>query len=450
MKLLVVDDEENTRKSLSTFLRFKKYDVETAEGGEKALELLKGNGYHVVLTDLKMPGMDGLELTERIKKAYPDVHIIVMTAYGTIKTAVDAMKKGAFDYLTKPLNQDELLISLARIKERLDLTREVKRLRIGKVHFGILVGVSPEMQRIYDAIEKAGETDSTVFITGETGTGKELVARAIHMQSKRRKDSLVEVNCAALPESLAESELFGHVKGAFTGAIRDRMGKFENADGGTILLDEVTTMTPYLQAKLLRVLQERKIEPVGSNKPVGIDVRVIAISNESPEKAVKEGRFREDLYYRLNVISMQIPPLRDRKGDIPFLVEHFIQKYSKGKALDINSRVMDIFMKHSWPGNVRELVNAVESMIATCDGRYLTEEHLPSHLRSLELLPWEGSDEELKWGERMESFEKYLIARKLHETKGRVERAAQILGLPIRSMRRKMAKYGLKKEMFKG
>ncbi len=449
-RILVVDDEENTRKSLTAFLKMRGYESEAAASGEEALMNLEGGGFHIVLTDLRMKKMDGVQLTEKTKAMDPSIEVIIMTAYGTVKNAVDAMKKGAFDYLMKPLDHDELLLVLERAGEKITLRQEVKRLSAGRLHFGLLVGESSQMQAIYEAIEKASRSDSTVLITGETGTGKELVARAVHDGSHRRHGPFVGVSCAALPESLVESELFGHVRGAFTGAERDKAGKFEMAKGGTILLDEVTNMAPHIQAKLLRVLQEKKCERVGSNEPVNVNIRVIAILNEDPMRAIKEGRFREDLYYRLNVMAIHLPPLREKKEDIPLLIEHFLEKHSvKRGKLTVSPRVMDILLTHSWPGNVRELENAVERMCALSTGDTLTEEHVPPEIKAVGLRPWEDGIQMLSWKKSVDAFEKYLITRKLHETRGRIAETAKGLGLPLRTLRRKMARFSLRKEAFK-
>jgi len=450
VRILIVDDEENTRKSLATFLKFRGYRTDTADGGESALKVLKGERFHIVLTDLKMKGMDGVQLVEKIKERYPEIEAIIMTAYGTVKNAVESMKKGAYDYLMKPLDHDELLLVLNRVRETISLRQEVRRLSSEGIHYGLLVGESSSMQRIYEDLEKASRSDSTVLITGETGTGKELAARAIHDTSSRKHGPFIAVSCAALPESLVESELFGHVRGAFTGAERDKAGKFESAEGGTILLDEVTSMPTHVQAKLLRVLQEKRSERVGSNKSVEVDARVIGITNDEPTRAIKEGRLREDLYYRLNVIAIHLPPLRDRKEDIPLLIDHFLKKYSKKRAgFTLSPRAMDILLKHSWPGNVRELENTVERMCAVSEDENLTVEHLPWNIKAMGLFPWEETTRPTSWKKRVESFEKYLIVRKLHETGGRIAETAKALGLPIRTLRRKMAGLSLRKEVFK-
>jgi len=450
IRILIVDDEENTRKSLATFLKFKGYHTDTADGGESALKTLKDERFHIVLTDLKMKGMDGDQLVEKIKEKHPEIEAIIMTAYGTVKNAVESMKKGAYDYLMKPLDHDELLLVLDRVRETISLRQEVRRLSSEGIHYGLLVGESSSMQGLYEDLEKASRSDATVLITGETGTGKELAARAIHDTSTRKHGPFIAVSCAALPESLVESELFGHVRGAFTGAERDKAGKFESAEGGTILLDEVTSMPTHVQAKMLRVIQERRSERVGSNKPMAVDARVIGVTNEDPTRAIKEGRLREDLYYRLNVIAIHLPPLRDKKEDIPLLIEHFLKKYSKKRAgFTLSPRAMDILLKHSWPGNVRELENTIERMCAVSEDENLTVEHLPWNIKAMGLFPWEETTKASSWKKRMESFEKYLIVRKLHETGGKIAETAKALGLPLRTLRRKMAKHSLRKEVFK-
>jgi DNA-binding NtrC family response regulator len=456
LSILVVDDQESTRRSLSTFLRLHQFPVSSAESGKRALEKLREDDYQVVLTDYRMAEMDGIELTKRIKEGYPQTAILIMTAYGTIKNAVEAMKAGAYDYLTKPLDQDELLLSLERIGQQLELVDELSNLREKlkeKYHFKNIIGNSEPMQKVYKLIEQSSRNDATVLVTGETGTGKELVARAIHYNSRRKDRPLVEVNCATLPENLVESELFGHLKGAFTGADRDRRGKFELADKGTIMLDEISNMSFGTQAKLLRVLQEKRFEPVGGTTSFSVDIRIIALTNENLEEAIRRGGFREDLYYRLNVINIDLPPLRSRRADIPLLVVHFAEKFSEKKGggkPKVSPEVMDILIRHAWPGNVRELENVVERMLTLSEGDLLLPKHLPPTLKGLEELAWRGLSESTSLKTRIESFEKYTVSEKLRETGGRVQRTAKELGIPLRTLRRKMEKYNLKKENFKG
>ncbi len=455
LSILVVDDQESTRRSLSTFLRLHQFPVSSAESGKRALEKLREGDYQVVLTDYRMAEMDGIELTKRIKESYPQIAILIMTAYGTIKNAVEAMKAGAYDYLTKPLNQDELLLSLERIGQQLELVDELSSLREKlkeRYRFKNIIGNSEPMQKVYKLIEQSSRNDATVLVTGETGTGKELVARAIHYNSRRRDKPLVEVNCATLPENLVESELFGHLKGAFTGADRDRRGKFELADKGTIMLDEISNMSFGTQAKLLRVLQEKRFEPVGGTTSSSVDIRIIALTNENLEEAIQKGRFREDLYYRLNVINIDLPPLRSRREDIPLLVVHFAEKFSEkkgGEKPKVSPEVMDILIRHAWPGNVRELENVVERMLTLSEGELLLPQHLPPNLKGLEEFAWGGLSERTSLKTRIESFEKYTVSEKLRETGGRIQLTAKELGIPLRTLRRKMEKYNLKKEDFK-
>lgn len=456
LSILVVDDQESTRRSLSTFLRLHQFPVSSAESGKRALEKLREDDYQVVLTDYRMAEMDGIELTKRIKESYPQIAILIMTAYGTIKNAVEAMKAGAYDYLTKPLNQDELLLSLERIGQQLELVDELTSLREKlkeRYHFKNIIGNSEPMQKVYKLIEQSSRNDATVLVTGETGTGKELVARAIHYNSRRKEKPLIEVNCATLPENLVESELFGHLKGAFTGADRDRRGKFELADKGTIMLDEISNMSFGTQAKLLRVLQEKRFEPVGGTTSFSVDIRIIALTNENLEEAIQKGRFREDLYYRLNVINIDLPPLRSRRADIPLLVVHFAEKFSEkkgGEKPKVSPEVMDILIRHAWPGNVRELENVVERMLTLSEGELLLPKHLPPNLKGMEEFAWRGLSESTSLKTRIESFEKYTVSEKLRETGGRIQRTAKELGIPLRTLRRKMEKYNLKKEDFKG
>lgn len=367
--ILVVDDESAIRAALKKLLKNQNYDVSVASNGEEALKVLEEGIVDVALVDLVMPKMDGIELIQKMKRIQPQITPIVITGFGTITSAVQAMKAGAFHYITKPFELDDVASIITAALESRRLMRENIALRSQlsqEYKFQNIVGKSDEMQAVFDLVEKVAETDSTVLLLGESGTGKELVAKAIHFNSRRKENSLVTVNCAAIPEELLESELFGHVKGAYTGAVSTVPGRFNAADHGTIFLDEIGDMSFKLQVKVLRVLQEQSFEPVGSTKTSHVDVRIIAATNQDLERAVKERRFREDLFYRLNVIPIRIPPLRERTSDIPLLIRHFIDKYNNAndcKITGIDNATMKILMDYLWPGNVRELENMVERVV---------------------------------------------------------------------------------------
>lgn len=445
LSILLLDDDENTRRSLSTFLSMQGYAVKTAALPSRALEELRAGGVHLLLTDVRMPEMDGIQLTQKVRELFPDVTVLVMTAYGNVKDAVTAMRGGAFDYLTKPLDQDELLVVLRKVAEYSSLLTEVRSLRrsLGvSSPYENIIGGSEEMGEVYRFIAKAAASDSSVFITGETGSGKEVVARAIHFNGPRRERPLVALSCGALPETLIESELFGHVKGAFTGAVADRAGKIRSADGGTLFLDEIATLSPSSQIKLLRVLEERKFEPLGGDTTVEVDIRVIAATNEDLSQAVKDGRFRKDLYYRLNVLRMELPPLRTHKEDIPLLVRHILKKLGR-EAIRVSSGAMNLLIRYDWPGNVRELENAIESAVASAQGDRLAMEQLPAVLGA------PAKAEAKRLGDKVDFFEKQLIMEKLKETHGNIARAARDLGCPLRSFRRKLEHYSIYPKTFK-
>jgi DNA-binding NtrC family response regulator len=385
-RILVVDDEAKVREHFSEFLKREGFDVETAENGEVAIGKLGQGFYDVALIDLNMPKVDGMAVLKQLVDHHHETVGIILTGYATIRNAVDAMKLGAYDYLAKPVKMEEVLLVVRRALEFRDLRREnlaLKKQLRNKYKFENFIGDSPQMNRVFRIIEKVADTDSTVLILGESGTGKELVARAIHYHSGRRDKPLVPVNCGAIPEELLESELFGHEKGAFTHAIKTRIGRFELADGGTIFLDEVAEMSPHLQVKLLRVLQEQEFERLGSAKTIRCDVRILAATNKDLEKLVQEGSFREDLYYRLKVIPVEIAPLRERRSDIPLLVHYFLEtttKAKKKKIKGISKDVMRSFMAYDWPGNVRELENIIERMVILAEGSTLTMEDLPEKI----------------------------------------------------------------------
>lgn len=454
-RILVVDDESLMREFLSESLAAQKYDVDAAENGSRALDYLNNETYDLVLTDLKMPKVSGIDVLKKARERTPDCKIIIMTAYGTVENAVEAMKLGAFDYITKPFSLDEILILVKRALEFKSLELENRRLHSeleDRYGYRSIVGETPQMKDVFETIDTVSQSRSTVLITGESGTGKELVARAIHYTSQRKNQPFVKLNCAALPSDLMESELFGHDKGAFTGAIKRYYGRFERADGGTLLLDEISEMSSKLQAKLLRVLQEREFEPVGSADTVKVDVRIIATSNRDLGAAIRNGEFREDLYYRLNVINIHIAPLRERLGDILPLARYFLEKYNSenGKAIEgIADDVIESWMRHSWPGNVREFENAVERAVVMCKGKTITLDTVgrqapgtlieSSAAPGAEALPSSRS----LVGRSIDDVEKELLLATLEAQGGNRTATADILGISVRTLRNKLAHYGM-------
>jgi DNA-binding NtrC family response regulator len=382
-KVLVVDDEEIVLKSCSRILKGEGHQVFTALSGHKAFEILASQPIDLVITDIKMPGMDGMELLERMKKEYPDILVIMITGYSTVQSAVQAMKLGAFDYIPKPFTPDEVTVVVERAMEKKSLVVENIYLRKeleAKYSFENIIGSSPRMQEVYKLIRKVAPTDSTVLIRGESGTGKELIARAIHFNSSRKNKPFVPVDCGVLAQELLESELFGHVKGSFTGAIVTKPGLFEVADGGSIFLDEIGDTNSNFQSKLLRVMQEREFTPVGGVTSKKVDLRFIVATNKDLDQLVRDGQFREDLFYRLNVVSITVPPLREKRDDVPLLAYHFLKKYAKEMQKDIKSISVDAMNKliaHSWPGNIRQLENVIERAIVMAEGDTVTTEHLP-------------------------------------------------------------------------
>lgn len=456
-RILVVDDESLMREFLAESLSSQKYEVDSAENGIKALELMKNNKYDLILTDLKMPKITGMEVLSDAREKMPDCKVIMMTAYGTVENAVEAMKIGAFDYITKPFSVDEVLILVKRALEFSSLQKENKRLRSeleDKFSYRSIVGESSVMKKVFETIKTVSQSRSTVLVTGPSGTGKELVAMAIHYSSPRKNGPFIKINCAALPSELMESELFGHEKGAFTGAIRRYHGRFERADGGTLLLDEISEMSPRLQAKLLRVLQEREFEPVGSSETVSVDVRIIATSNRDLSRQIENGDFREDLYYRLSVININLAPLKQRISDIPLLVGYFLEKYNRenGKAVEsVSGEVMDLWMNHDWPGNVREFENTIERAVVMCKGKEITisDAEMPFH-RSVREPAASAAENSIPGGFAMKAgtsiadMEKDLIYRTLESQNGNRTSASEILGISVRTLRNKLAEYGTK------
>jgi two-component system response regulator AtoC len=444
--ILIAEDEKNTREGLARALR-RHYEVILAEDGQRALELLSQHPVDVLLSDVRMPGLDGLTLMQRAQARTPPPICILLTAFGSIEAAVEAMKRGAYDYIPKPVSLDDLELRLKRALRSRDLEAENQNLREqldSKYGLEHLVGQSPPMQEVFDTVRQVAASRATVLIQGESGTGKELVAHAIHRLSPRAPGPLVAVHCAALSRNLLESELFGHEKGAFTGAAERRRGRFELADGGTLFLDEIGEIDPNVQVKILRVLEERRFERVGGQETVEVDVRMIAATNRDLKKMVSDGQFREDLFYRLYVVVITIPPLRDRPTDIPLLIHHFIQDLARenGKTIQsISPEAVEWLTRYPWPGNVRELRNVVERMVVLARGDKLTVRDLPAGLRDALVHP----DTARRPSEMsLEDAEKQMIIQALKAHRGNRSKAAQQLGISRRTLHRKLNEYGLR------
>jgi len=454
-RVLVVDDEKSMRDLLAINLEKQGYEVAVADDGEAALEALRRDTYDAVITDLRMPRVDGLGVLRAAKERSAETAVIVITAVGSTETAVEAMKLGAYDYITKPFKLDEINLVVHRALERKRLVDEnlsLRRLLETQHRFDNIVGKSPRMLEVFDTIRKIADSPSTVMITGESGTGKELVARAIHFNGSRRARPFVSVNCGAIPEGLMESELFGHVKGAFTGAVANKVGLFSAAEGGTLFLDEITEIPPSVQVKLLRAIQEREIRRVGDPRDVKVDVRLVAASNRELEQAVSEGVLREDLFYRLNVIPIHLPPLRERREDIPLLVAHFLQRFNRllGKEVKgLAPEALTLLERHHWPGNIRELENVLERAVVLGAGDVLGVDALPESVRrerpprGLEVdLPEEGLDLEAT----LEGLERRYLQRALERSGGVQTRAAELLKMTFRQFRYKLQKHHLVKK----
>ncbi|RNC67632.1 MAG: sigma-54-dependent Fis family transcriptional regulator [Desulfuromonadales bacterium] len=456
IRVLVVDDEPSMREFLAILLEREGYAVDQAASAELALQRLDGQNYDLVISDVKMPGLDGIALLGRIKENSPDTAVLMMTAFSTAEQAVEAMKLGAYDYIAKPFKVEEVKVLVRNALEKRDLKRENQRLRQevqDRYSFSGLIGKSRKMRDIYSLIEKVAPSVANVLISGESGTGKELVARAIHYNSTRKDKPFVAVNCGAIPETLMESELFGHKKGTFTGAINDRAGLFEQAEGGTLFLDEIGEVPLQLQAKLLRVLQEREFRRVGGLEDKKADVRIVAASNRNLEEQVREGTFREDLYYRLNVVQIQMPALRERSEDIPILVEHFYKKHvpPPHEGQIITAGALKVLMSYPFPGNVRELENLVERC-AVLGNREINEESFPPQLKGgAKSADSSGSDFEIPAeGMELEAYldgiEKRILLQALERSGGVKKKAAELLGLTFRSFRYRLAKFGMDEE----
>jgi len=449
--ILVADDKKSMREFLSEALRKEGYQVTAASDGKEALNAFRETAPDLVVTDIRMPGMDGLTFLKKMRELDPDSVVIVITAYGSIESAVKAMKSGAYDYITKPFSIEELTVVVERAREQRKLIAENRWLRqelTKKYRFDSIIGKASKMQSVFDIMERVIPSKATVMLYGESGTGKELIARAIHYNGPKKNGPFIKVNCAALPESLLESELFGHERGAFTGAIHRRQGRFELADMGTIFLDEIGDITPATQVKLLRVIQQREFERVGGVKTLQVDVRIIAATNQDLNKALAEGRFRDDLYYRLNVVPITLPPLRERPGDIPILARYFLEQMSK----ESNSRVcyiapeaMEHMINYRWPGNVRELENVIERALVICRGDTVKPEDLPADLVNREGkaridIPELGT---MSMKDAVETMEREMIKRALERTGGVQTKAADILGINRGSLIYKIKKYDL-------
>jgi two-component system response regulator PilR (NtrC family) len=453
-RILVVDDERSMREVLFSMLKNEGYDVTVAEGGEAAIEAVRQENFDAIITDVRMPKVDGLQVLKAAKELSPSTVVIMITAFGSSETAVEAMKLGAYDYISKPFKYDEVTLNIKRALERKRLREEnlnLKRRLETQYRFENIIGKSIKIVEIFDTIRKIADSLSTVMITGESGTGKELVAQAIHVNSQRRDKPFISVNCGAIPEGLMESELFGHVKGAFTGAVVNKVGLFSAADAGTLFLDEITEIPALLQVKLLRAIQEREIRRVGDTKDMKVDVRLIAATNKDLESAVGDGTLREDLFYRLNVIPIRLPPLRERVEDIPLLVAHFVQKFGKELGKEVRGvapEALALLEHYPWPGNIRELENVVERALVLGTGDTLTVESLPESVRrqrqprGVDLdLPEGGMDLEAA----LDRIERRLLEKALERTKGVQTRAAELLHLSFRQFRYKLQKHGLQR-----
>ena len=460
-QILVADDEPNLRRVLRAQLERDGWEVHLAEDGEAAWQMLAAHPIDVVISDLRMPGLDGMELLGRMVEEHPAIPLIMITAHGTVDTAVEALKLGAFDYVTKPFDRDEL-------KHVIDKAARTRALRRGEVSVPRgergryrIIGDSAQMHEVYSVIERVADTPSTVLITGESGTGKELIAEALHESSRRKTEPFIRVNCAAIPADLLESELFGYEKGAFTGAVTSKPGRFELADKGTLFLDEIAEIPPSMQVKLLRVLQEQSFERVGGLKTKNVDVRVVAATNRDLAQAIDKGEFREDLYYRLNVVHVHLPPLRERKTDVPLLVDHFVTKLNTRLERHIEGFApvaLERLLAHQWRGNIRELENVVERSVLFCDGPVVAIEHLPAELRDEDedrhsgatMLEESGADPSAGLKDVVKvataKLERELIVRALDQTEGNVTHAARRLKISRKSLQTKMKELGLRDE----
>ncbi len=451
-RALIIDDEGSLLEFLSLLLTQEGHEVQTAQSVERAREILADTSFDLVLCDIYMPDGNGMELLVEIREHHPETSVIMMTAYSSTKSAIEAMRLGAYDYVSKPFDVDEVKVLVQKALEKTQLVAENVYLRKEleqKYTFNKIIGKSRRMQEIFGLVERVARTSSTVLIHGESGTGKELIARAIHFASPRQRQRFLSINCGAMPENLLESELFGHEKGAFTGAIREKKGLFHEADGGTLFLDEIGEMTAPMQVKLLRALQNKTVRKVGGSQESPVDVRILAATNRDLEQLIREGSFREDLYYRIHVIPIHLPPLRERREDIPLLTDHFIRQFSQESGLDarpMTAEAMRILEEYAWPGNVRELENLVERTLALCSGDAITTRDLPPQLtrrgsltQSASHLPPEGLDLEAY----LDQIRADLMAQALEREDGVQTRAAELLGMSFRSFRYYARKVGI-------
>ncbi|CAH2030398.1 sigma-54-dependent transcriptional regulator [Trichlorobacter ammonificans] len=445
-KILIIDDDTSLRRVLEFNLQEAGYQTAAAASGEEGLRLFGEVEPALVISDMKMPGMDGMQVLKSIKEGAPDTPVIMITAFGSVDMAVEAMKAGAYDYITKPFNRDELRLTVAKALQFSSLSQENRHLKsqlTDRADFSAIIGSSPAMEKVFQVVAKVADTEASVLITGESGTGKELVARSIHSRSSRASGPFVAINCAAIPHDLLESELFGHVKGAFTGAVRDKSGRFALADGGTLFLDEVGELPPALQPKLLRALQERMIEPVGGTKPVKLDVRVVAATNLDMEKAMSDGTFREDLYYRLAVIPLHLPPLRQRRDDIALLLRHFCGRHGAEKV-QFDTAALAALLAYPWPGNVRELENLVERLLIMRNGDTITVADLPEKILNHERPATAGSVVNLPPdGYSLEELEREVVVQALERNSWNQTAAARFLRIPRHTLLYRMEKYAI-------
>jgi DNA-binding NtrC family response regulator len=448
-RILVVDDDEFVLGSLSEFLRLEGYAVATARNYAEAMVQLAASEFQVVVADVAMPEVDGLELLKTVRNRYPETAVIMVTGYGSIESAVEAIKRGAFDYMTKPIRDEKVKLVVSRALQQQALTAENRSLRrqlAERYSIENVIGRDYKMLKVFDLIEAVADTPTTVLLTGESGTGKSMIARAVHQRSNRRDKPFVEVACGALPETLLESELFGHVRGSFTGAVGDKAGKFKQADGGTIFLDEISTATPALQVKLLRVLQDFEFEPVGGSKTQRADVRCILASNQDLGEAVRRGAFRQDLYYRVNVVTIDLPPLRERLGDIPVLAEHFLRRHCERtgrRVLGFQPDAIRRLQMFDWPGNVRQLENVIERAVILTKNAYLTVDDLPEEIRALASANGNGNGLVVPLKRALQMPEKEIILRALRVHQGSRQATAESLGINRTTLYKKMKRFGI-------
>ncbi len=450
MNVLLIDDDVNLSKIISTQLKNSGFEVTVANSGKDGLSAFKEDGFDIIILDVRMPDISGIEVLRKIRKSNGDIIVIIITAYGSVENALKACRLGADDYLTKPFSREQLLFVIEKANrfrklqtENLELQQEL----LDKHRFGNFIAQSAPMEELIKMASQVAVSDATVLIQGESGTGKELLARAIHYNSPRKNKPLITVNCPSIPDNLLESELFGHVKGAFTGAIESRKGKFERADGGTIFLDEIGDLHEDLQAKLLRVLQEQEIELVGGSKSISVNVRVIAATNKNLDELMKSGEFRDDLYYRLSVFPLTIPPLREHKEDIPHFVDLFIQRYGKGNRYDIDPEVISVLQEYHWPGNVRELENVIERALILSTNKKITVDNLPSYIlkkeRADEKQPEEKDSIVHRKDLSLDKIERGIISEALRRSEGNRSQAARLLKIPRHVLLYRMKKLGL-------